>query len=231
MLHILDIRIGTTCPFDRYFNEYGRRVPNSFSAPLRDRPLQRVVRCSGGLAFFGVGISLLVRARLGLAPWDVFHQGLSEHLNIELGTIIVLTSIAVLLLWIPLRQSVGLGTLLNAVLIGLTTNIVLPIIPEINDVALRVLMMISGIGIVAIASGLYIGSGLGPGPRDGLMIGLGARGYRISRARTFIEVLVLAAGIALGGQAGIGTVLFAFGIGPLVERTLPILQMSADRTT
>jgi uncharacterized membrane protein YczE len=161
----------------------------------------------------------------------VFHQGLSEHLNIELGTIIVLTSIAVLLLWIPLRQSVGLGTLLNAVLIGLTTNIVLPLIPEINDVALRVLMMISGIGIVAIASGLYIGSGLGPGPRDGLMIGLGVRGYRISRARTFIEVLVLAAGIALGGQAGIGTVLFAFGIGPLVERTLPILHMSASRTT
>jgi len=206
-------------------------VSNSFSAPLADRHLQRIVRCSGGLSLFGVGISLLVRARFGLAPWDVFHQGVSEHLNIPLGTVIVLTSLAVMLLWIPLHQSVGLGTVLNAIQIGLTVNIVLPIIPEIRDVALRVLLMLVGIGIVAIASGLYIGSGLGPGPRDGLMIGLNARGYRISRARTCIEVSVLIAGIALGGQAGIGTVLFALGIGPMVERTLPILKMKSRRST
>lgn len=193
--------------------------------------MQRIVRCTGGLTLFGVGISLLVRARFGLAPWDVFHQGVSEHLNIRLGTVILLTSLVVMLMWIPLHQSVGLGTILNALLIGLTVNIVLPFIPEVRNVVLRVLLMLVGIGIVAIASGLYIGSGLGPGPRDGLMIGLSLRGYRIGRARTFIEVIVLIAGIALGGQAGIGTVLFALGIGPMVERTLPMLKLKSRRTT
>lgn len=206
-------------------------MSNSFTAPLGDRPLQRIVRCNGGLALFGIGISLLVRARFGLAPWDVFHQGISEHLNIPIGTIIVLTSLAVMLLWIPLDQPVGLGTILNAIEIGLTVNIVLPLIPEIHGFAVRVLLMFAGIGIVAIASGLYIGSGLGPGPRDGLMMGLGAKGYRISRARTFVEVSVLIVGIALGGQAGIGTVLFAVGIGPLVARTIPILKMNARHST
>lgn len=200
-------------------------MPNSFTAPLRDRPLQRIVRCSGGLALFGVGISLVVRARLGLAPWDVFHQGLSEHLNIPIGTVIVLTSLFVMLLWIPLDQPVGLGTILNAIQIGLTVNIVLPLIPEVDDLVVRILLMCGGIGIVAIASGLYIGSGLGPGPRDGLMMGLNIKGYRISRARTFLEISVLIIGIALGGQAGVGTVLFAIGIGPLVARTLPMLKM------
>lgn len=202
-------------------------MSNSFIAPLGDRPLQRIVRCSGGLALFGVGISLLVRARFGLAPWDVFHQGISEHLNIPIGTIIVLTSLVVMLLWIPLDQPVGLGTILNAIQIGLTVNIVLPLIPVIHGIAVRILLLVAGIGIVAIASGLYIGSGLGPGPRDGLMMGLSVRGYRISRARTFVEVSVLIVGIALGGQAGVGTVLFAVGIGPLVARTLPMLKMSA----
>jgi uncharacterized membrane protein YczE len=168
-----------------------------------------------------------VRARLGLAPWDVFHQGLSEHLNIPIGSVIVLTSLLVMLLWIPLDQPVGLGTILNAIQIGLTVNIVLPLIPEVHDMFVRILLMCAGIGIVAIASGLYIGSGLGPGPRDGLMMGLNIKGYRISRARTFIEISVLIIGIALGGQAGIGTVLFAVGIGPLVARTLPVLQMKA----
>lgn len=188
------------------------------------------MRCSGGLALFGIGISLVVRARLGLAPWDVFHQGLSEHLNIPIGTIIVLTSLFVMLLWIPLDQPVGLGTIFNAFEIGLTVNIVLPLIPEVHDIAVRILLMCAGIGIVAIASGLYIGSGLGPGPRDGLMMGLNIKGYRISRARTFVEVSVLIVGIALGGQAGIGTVLFALGIGPLVALTLPMLQMNARST-
>ncbi|MHB1090016.1 MAG: membrane protein YczE [Ilumatobacteraceae bacterium] len=207
-------------------HEYDAQVPNFFTAPLSDRPLQRIVRCTGGLALFGIGISFVVHARLGLAPWDVFHQGLSEHLNIPIGTIIILTSLVVMLLWIPLDQPVGLGTILNAFLIGLTVNIVLPLLPEVHDIAVRILLMCVGIGIVAIASGLYIGSGLGPGPRDGLMMGLNIKGYRISRARTFVEISVLIVGIALGGQAGIGTVLFALGIGPLVARTLPMLQMT-----
>lgn len=189
------------------------------------------MRCSGGLVLFGAGISFLVRARFGLAPWDVFHQGIGEHLNIPIGTIIVLTSLVVMLLWIPLDQPFGLGTILNAFEIGLSVNLILPLIPEIHGLAARILMMFAGIGIVAIASGLYIGSGLGPGPRDGLMMGLNAKGYKISRARTFIEVCVLVAGIALGGQAGIGTVLFAVSIGPLVARTMPILKMSARPST
>lgn len=184
------------------------------------------MRCSGGLALFGFGITLLVRARFGLAPWDVFHQGVSEHINIPIGTVIVLTSLAVMLLWIPLDQPVGLGTILNAVQIGLTVDVVLPLIPEVHGIPLRIALMVAGIGIVSIASGLYIGSGLGPGPRDGLMMGLGMKGYRISRARTFVEISVLVAGIALGGQAGVGTILFAIGIGPLVARTIPMLKMS-----
>lgn len=201
-------------------------MSNSFTAPLTDRPLQRILRCVGGLGLFGFGISMLVRARLGLPPWDVFHQGASEHLNIPIGTIIVLTSILVMLFWIPLDQPVGLGTILNAVLIGVTVNIVLPIIPDLSNIAVRIVMLIVGIGIISIASGLYIGSGLGAGPRDGLMMGLGLKGYKISRARTFIEISALIVGIALGGQAGAGTVIFAIGIGPLVQRTLPILKMS-----
>ena len=208
-----------------FTNRYGGRVTNSFTAPLLDRPLQRIVRCSGGLVLFGFGISLLVRAKFGLAPWDVFHQGVSEHLNIPIGTVIVLTSLVVMLLWIPLDQPVGLGTILNAIEIGVTVDIVLPLIPEVHGIPLRIVLMIAGIGTVSIASGLYIGSGLGPGPRDGLMLGLGLKGYRISRARTFLEVSVLIAGIALGGQAGVGTVLFALCIGPLVARTLPLLKM------
>lgn len=212
-------------------NEYGGQVPNSFTAPFSDRPLQRIVRCNGGLALFGIGISFLVRARLGLAPWDVFHQGVSDHLNVPIGTIIVLTSLFVMLLWIPLDQPVGLGTILNAVEIGVTVDVVLPLIPEVHDIVARIALMCLGIGVVAIASGLYIGSGLGPGPRDGLMMGLNMRGYRISRARTFIEVSVLIVGIALGGQAGVGTVLFALGIGPLVARTLPFLDMPNSENT
>lgn len=212
-------------------NEYGGQVSNSFTAPLRDRPVQRIVRCSSGLVLFGAGISFLVRARFGLAPWDVFHQGISEHLNIPIGTIILLTSLVVMLLWIPLDQPFGLGTILNAIEIGLSVNLILPLIPEIHSIAARILMMFAGIGVVAIASGLYIGSGLGPGPRDGLMMGLNSKGYKMSRARTFIEVCVLVAGIALGGQAGIGTVLFAAGIGPLVERTIPVLTMDVRPST
>lgn len=171
-----------------------------------------------------------MRVRLGLAPWDVFHQGVSGHLNIPIGTIIILTSLFVMLLWIPLDQPVGLGTILNAVLIGVTVNLVLPLLPEVHNFVVRILLMCAAIGIVAIGSGLYIGSGLGPGPRDGLMMGLHAKGYGISRARTFIEISVLIVGIALGGQAGVGTVLFAVGIGPLVARTLPLLQMKSRLT-
>jgi len=203
-------------------------MPNSFTAPLRDRPVQRLTRCVLGLAMFGCGIGLLVRVHLGLAPWDVFHQGLSEHINLPIGRTIVITSFFVLLLWIPLSQPIGVGTLLNAVEIGVLVDIVMRFVPEPHGLVVRSLLMLLGILITAIGSGLYIGAGLGAGPRDGLMMGLGLKGYKISRARTFIEVTMLILGWLLGGQVGVGTVLFAVLIGPLVARFLPLLKMPSS---
>jgi uncharacterized membrane protein YczE len=180
---------------------------------------------------FGSGIGLLVRANLGLAPWDVFHQGLSEHINLPIGRTIVITSFFVLLLWIPLSQPMGVGTLLNAVQIGVSVELVMRFLPEPDGLVVRSALMLLGILITAIGSGLYIGAGLGPGPRDGLMMGLGLKGYKISRARTLIEVTVLILGWLLGGQIGVGTVLFAVAIGPLVARFLPLLEMPSSDTT
>ena len=205
-------------------------MPNSFTAPLRDRPAQRLVRCVLGLAIFGSGVGLLVRVHLGLAPWDVFHQGLSEHIDLPIGRTIVITSFFVLLLWIPLSQPMGVGTLLNAVEIGLSVDAIMWLVPEPHGLALRSALMLLGILITAVGSGLYIGAGLGPGPRDGLMMGLSLKGYKISRARTFVEVTVLILGWLLGGQVGVGTVLFAVLIGPLVARFLPLLKMSSSDT-
>ena len=206
-------------------------MSNSFITPLRDRPVQRLARCVLGLAMFGCGIALLVRVHLGLAPWDVFHQGLSEHFNLPIGRTIVITSFFVLLLWIPLSQPMGVGTLLNAVEIGVSVDLFIRIVPEPHGIVFRSALMLLGILITAIGSGFYIGAGLGPGPRDGLMLGLGLKGYRISRARTFIEVTVLILGWLLGGQVGVGTVLFAVLIGPLVARFLPLLKIPSNDTS
>ena len=190
-----------------------------------DRPIERVLRCVGGLALFGVGIALIIDAHLGAAPWDVFHTGVSDLTGIPVGTVIIVTGLVLLLLWIPLRETPGLGTLLNAVEIGLVVDLVLPVVPEPDQLAARVAMMLAGVAIVAVGSGLYIGAGLGPGPRDGLMTGLARRGVSIRVARTGIEVTILVVGIALGGSIGIGTAVFAFGIGPMVHHVLPRLTM------
>ncbi|MGB0114397.1 MAG: hypothetical protein WBP59_14335 [Ilumatobacteraceae bacterium] len=195
-----------------------------------DRPFERILRCVAGLGLFGVGIALLLDANLGAAPWDVFHTGVSELIDIPVGTIIIITGIALLLLWIPLRESPGLGTVLNAVEIGLVVDLVLPLIPEPDHVAARLAMMFGGVVLIAIGSGLYIGAGLGPGPRDGLMTGLGKRGVPIHAARTGIEVAVLAIGVLLGGSIGLGTAVFALGIGPLVQLFLPRLTMTSATT-
>ena len=203
---------------DRYRLHVHRFVPI-------DRPLERIARCVAGLALFGIGISLLIDANLGAAPWDVFHTGVSELTGWPVGTIIIVTGIALLALWIPLRESPGLGTVLNAFEIGLVVGVALPLIPEPEALVPRVLMMVGGVVIIAIGSGLYIGAGLGPGPRDGLMTGLARHGLSIRLARTGIEVLVLAAGVLLGGSIGIGTAVFALGIGPLVQIFLPRLTM------
>ena len=193
-----------------------------------NRLVERITRCVTGLALFGVGISLQIESRLGNPPWDVFHQGVANQVGLGIGTVIILTGIALLVLfWIPLRQKPGLGTVLNALEIGLVANLVLDAIPRVEAMALRIPMLLGGILLVALGSALYIGSGLGPGPRDGIMTGLAARGIQIRVARTFIEVTVLVVGWLLGGQVGVGTVLFAIAIGPLVQPLLPRLTMES----
>ncbi len=178
-----------------------------------------------GLALFGLGIALLLDADLGAAPWDVFHTGVSELTGWPVGTVISVTGIALLLLWIPLKESPGLGTILNAFAIGIFVDVFLPILPNPELLAPRVAMMIGGVVVIGAGSGLYIGAGLGPGPRDGLMTGLARRGISIRIARTGIELLVMLAGIALGGSIGIGTAVFALGIGPMVQIFMPRLSM------
>lgn len=196
-----------------------------------DRAVERIARCVFGLLLFGIGIALLIEAELGAAPWDVFHTGVSELTGVGVGNIIILTGIALLLLWIPLREQPGLGTVLNAILIGVFVDLVSPIIPDTNALLIRSIMMIAGVVVIGIGSGFYIGAGLGPGPRDGLMTGLakrsiGSRHISIRVARTCVEITVLIIGIALGGAVGVGTAAFTLGIGPLVQIFLPRLTMS-----
>lgn len=193
-----------------------------------DRPAERIARCVFGLGLFGIGIALIIAAELGAAPWDVFHTGVSERTDIPVGTVIILIGVVLLLLWIPLREQPGLGTILNAIQIGLVVDLVLPLLPETERLDSRLAMMLGGIVVIAIGTGFYIGAGLGPGPRDGLMTGLARRGISIRVARTGIEIIVLVIGVALGGAIGIGTALFAFGIGPLVHVILPYLTMSTQ---
>ena len=195
------------------------------SLEFRDRLGRRLVRCVIGLSLFSVGISMQMNANIGAPPWDVFHQGIANQTGISIGKIIVLTGSSLLLLWIPLKQKPGLGTILNALEIGLVADIALGIIPEPSNILIRILMALSGIVVVAIGSGLYIGSALGPGPRDGLMTGLAKRGIPIRKGRTAVEVIVLVTGWLLGGQVGVATFAFAFGVGPLVHFFLPRLAV------
>jgi len=197
---------------------------------------EKLARCITGLAFFGFGITLFLRANLGLAPWDIFHKGLSEKFGISIGLVIQGVGLLLLVLWIPLRQRPGVGTILNAVEIGLVVNLTKPLIGEPDQLVIRALMVIAGVLVVGIGSALYIGAGLGSGPRDGLMLGLSKRsiaGRQISIrvSRTAVELTVMVAGIFLGGTVGIGTVIFMFGIGPLVQLILPRFEMrlASDR--
>jgi uncharacterized membrane protein YczE len=197
---------------------------------IPDRLPERLARCILGLAMFGLGISMFIAAGLGLAPWDVFHQGISRLTDISIGLVIEMTGVVILLLWIPLRIRPGIGTILNAIEIGLVVYLIDDRLPHSDHLVIRLVYVAAAVISVAIGSGLYIGAGLGSGPRDGLMLGLGQRGISIRRARTVIEVSVLIAGIALGGKIGIGTVAFTFGIGPLVQFFLPRLRMRGSHT-
>jgi uncharacterized membrane protein YczE len=178
-----------------------------------------------GLVAFGLGIALMVQSGLGLGPWEAFHQGIGRLTGQELGTISVVLGLPILALWWPLGERPGIGTLLNVVLIGTATNAGVAVLPLAVGVPAQVLMMLAGVVTIGIGSGLYLGADLGPGPRDGLMTGLHHRfGWSIRRARTVIELSVLAAGYLLGGTIGIGTLVFALGIGPLVQLFLGVFD-------
>jgi uncharacterized membrane protein YczE len=169
---------------------------------------------------------MLLLGSLGVDPWDVFHQGLSRRIGLGVGTWALIVSAGVLLLWIPLRQRPGLGTVSNAVVVGLTIDAMLAVFHTPDSLALRWLLMLGGVVLNGVATGAYIGAGLGPGPRDGLMIGWAARGHQIRVVRTCIELTVFAVGWILGGNIGIGTVVYALSIGPLAHIFVPRLMLN-----
>ena len=168
---------------------------------------------------------MLLLAGLGVDPWDVFHQGLSRRLGLGVGTWAIIVSAAVLLLWIPLRQRPGFGTLNNALIVGLVIDVMLAVVPPVHGLSAQIAVMLGGVVLNGIATGAYIGGGLGPGPRDGLMIGLADRGHSIRVVRTSIELTVLLTGWVLGGTVGVGTVVYALGIGPIAHVTIPRLRI------
>ena len=197
-----------------------------------DRRPRRFVQLLAGLLLYGATMGMMVRAVLGLDPWDVFHQGVTawvhQWIGLSYGAVITLVSVVVLLLWIPLRQRPGIGTIANAAIIGFTTDATLAVLPEFTNLPARITLMTVAIVGNAVAGALYIGAGLGPGPRDGLMTGLVARGVGSIRVvRTTIEVTVLAIGWVLGGVVGVGTVLYALAIGPLLHLLLPRLTVKS----
>ena len=185
----------------------------------------RVVRCFLGLVVLGFGLALMVAADLGLAPWDVLHQGLSERIGLPIGTTGILVGVVVLLAWIPLREPPGIGTILNVVVIGATIDLTLLWLDTPGWIGWQLALLAGGIYLWGPGSSLYIGAGLGPGPRDGLMTGLARRGLPVGRVRLGIELTVLVLGWLLGGTVGVGTVLFTLGIGPIIAWWLPRLAL------
>ncbi|MER6915929.1 hypothetical protein ABT354_30005 [Streptomyces sp. NPDC000594] len=187
---------------------------------------RRLLQLYGGLLLYGFSSALLVRAGLGLEPWNVLHQGLSELTGLSIGTMAILVGAAVLLLWIPIRQRPGLGTVSNVVVIGLAMDGSLALLPQIHGLALGIPLMVAGVVLNGIATGLYIAARFGPGPRDGLMTGLHRlTGRSIRLVRTGLEVTVVATGFVLGGSVGIGTVLYALAIGPIAQFSLRLFAV------
>jgi uncharacterized membrane protein YczE len=187
---------------------------------------RRVLQLLVGLFLYGMGIAMILRGAIGVAPWDVLSQGIDNHTGLGFGLITVLMSGVVLLFWIPIRQKPGVGTVLNALLVGPSADVGLWLIPEGLDLWLRIVLFAAGLLVLAIATGLYIGANFGPGPRDGLMTGLHRRtGQKIWVVRTGIELVVLVIGWILGGNVGVGTVLFAVLVGPLCNWTMPLFAI------
>ena len=187
---------------------------------------RRLVQLYVGLTLYGASMGLMIQGNLGLDPWDVLHSGIIKHVDVSFGTVVIAMSFVVLLAWIPLRQWPGLGTISNAIVIGLVTDLTLSTVDRPDELWLRIVFMLAGIVVNALAGALYIGAQLGPGPRDGLMTGLVRRtGRSVRLVRTTIEVTVLAVGWLLGGVVGLGTVAYALAIGPLVHLLLPLFTV------
>jgi uncharacterized membrane protein YczE len=190
---------------------------------------RRLTQLYAGLLLYGFSISLMVRAHLGLAPWDVLHSGLTNWFPIDIGQALVIVSFVVMLAWVPLREVPGIGTISNAVLIGGSTDVFLAVLPTPHVIVVRVMLLVAGIGLQGLATAAYIGAQLGRGPRDGLMTGLARRtGRSLRLVRTLMELTVVAVGLALGGVAGVGTILYAVAIGPLSQAMLPPMIVQVE---
>jgi len=189
---------------------------------------RRLIQLVLGLVMFGIGIGLMLDSGLGLPPWDVLHQGLAERFGGTVGVWSILISVLVLLLWFPLRERFGLGTLLNFVIIGVAIDLTSALVPDPGTAWAEWAMLLGGVFLIGISSGMYIGANLGPGPRDGLMTGISKYGPSIRLTRFVLEAVVLAAGWLLGGTFGVGTVIFAVTIGPIVHFYLPRWTIRAD---
>ncbi len=187
---------------------------------------RRLVQLLVGLFLYGASMALVIRASLGLIPWDVLHVGIIQHVPTSFGVMTILVSLAVLLIWIPLKQRPGVGTIANAFLVGISADLVLHLTPEPDSLVIRLPLLIGAIVLNGLATALYVGAQLGPGPRDGLMTGLArVTGRSIRLVRTSIEITVVIVGFILGGTAGLGTVLYAVAIGPLTQAMLPFFTV------
>ncbi|MFI7584017.1 YitT family protein [Kocuria sp. M1N1S27] len=207
-----------------------RALARSIDRPESRRLPRRLVQLYAGLVLYGVTLGLLVRSELGVTPWDVLHQGLSRQFGVSIGTVVVVVSVLLLLLWIPLRERPGIGTISNAVVVGVVLDATLLVLPPVDAMPLRVLLVLSGVFLNAVATAAYIGVHLGPGPRDGLMTGLVRRtGGSVRIVRTSIEVTVVLVGWLLGGTVGLGTVLYALAIGPLTQVMMPRFSVRLRR--
>ena len=186
---------------------------------------RQLLQVLSGTSLIGIGISLNYLANLGLGPWGVFHDGLSKTLNITYGRTIIITGIAVMLLWIPLKQKPGIGTIIDIFLVGTVADLIIPNFPLSENVFLSLLLIICGIILIGAGTAIYVGANLGVGPRDGIMVGLEAKGLKIGTARNIIELLAFLTGWLLGGLVGYVTILFVIGIGPVVQKVLPYVDM------
>ncbi|MFF8372521.1 YitT family protein [Streptomyces lydicus] len=196
------------------------------AGPRRGLLARRLVQLYAGLTLYGVSMGLMVRAGLGLEPWSVLNQGISRHTGLSIGTVTIVSGALILLLWIPLRQRPGLGTVSNVVILGLVMDLTMSLVPELHALGARIPLLVFAVLLNGAATGLYISTRFGPGPRDGLMTGLHLRtGRPVRLVRTCIEVTVLAVGFLLGGSIGAGTVVYALAIGPLAQLFLRLFAI------